>query len=147
MLTDTVTVDDIQIGISADDWEDAIRKSSQILLEKKSIEPRYVQAMIDTVKKNGPYMVISKHIALAHARPEEGANETALSFATLAAPINFNAGDLDPIKLIITFSAQSHDTHIDLMGELAEILIDEEKVNALINAGTKEEFYRTLKGE
>ena len=145
MLISTITQKDIQIGISATNWEDAIKKAAQSMLDNKSITQSYVDAMINAVKENGPYIVITKSIALAHARPEEGVNEMALSFATLNPPINFGAGDMDPVKLIITLAAKDHDAHIDLIGELAEILTDADRVDAMANAQSATEFLELLK--
>jgi len=145
MLTERISVDDIQIGIQAKDWEDAIIKTSEILLNKKKIEQGYIDAIIEALKENGPYIVIRKHVALAHARPEFGAKALGLTFSTMNPPISFGAGSLDPIKLIITLSATNEDTHIDLMGELAEILLDNEKVEALFNAKSKDEFFDLMK--
>ena len=62
--------------------------------------------MIKAVHDNGPYIVISKHIALAHARTECGALHTDISFATLEPAVNFGAGDLDPVKLISLYQQQ-----------------------------------------
>ena len=147
MLTNNIGTDDITIGIVADGWEDAIEKSAKTLLDKGFIEPAYITAMIQVVKDNGPYIVISKHVALAHARPECGVIKMGLSFATLKPPVEFGAGDLDPVKIIITLAATDHDTHIDIMGELAEILMEGERVSAMIESKSSEEFLKILKGE
>lgn len=145
MLIDKITVSDIQTQVSAENWEDAIIKTSQLLLDKGAIEQSYIDAMIQVVKENGPYIVISKHIALAHARPEFGAKEMGLSFSTLNPPINFGADGMDPVKLIITLSATDSDAHIDLLSELTEILLDEEKLESLINATSNEMFFEILR--
>ena len=146
MLINNIGTDDIMIGIAADGWEDAIEKSAKTLLDKGSIKPEYVTAMIQAVKDNGPYIVISKHIALAHARPECGVINMGLSFATLKPPIEFGAGALDPVKIIITLAATDHDTHIDIMSELAEILMDGERVSAMAESKSSEELLKILKG-
>lgn len=145
MLIDKITVDDIRTNIRAVNWEDAIKKTSQLLLDKGAIEQSYIDAMICVVKENGPYIVISKHIVLAHARPEYGVKEMGLSFSTLNPPVNFGAKGMDPIKLIITLSAMDADAHVDLLGEITEILLDEEKLEALFDASSNEIFYEILK--
>ena len=144
MLLDKITASDVMIQLKTENWEDAIRKASRTLLEKGSIESRYIDAMIKVVYDNGPYIVIGKHIALAHARTECGALRTDINFATLAPAVNFGAGALDPVRLMITFSATDPDTHVDLLGELAEILMDEVKSEALFNAGSAEAFIQIL---
>lgn len=55
-----------------DNWEKAIQEAAKILVRKEIIEVGYIQAMIDSVYKNGPYMIIMPKIALAHARPSDG---------------------------------------------------------------------------
>ncbi|WP_188455490.1 PTS sugar transporter subunit IIA [Virgibacillus oceani] len=144
MLKELITSKDITIGLRSADWEDAIRKSSKRLLEKGAIEPRYVDSMIDVLKENGPYIVLGNHIALAHTRPESGANELGLSFTTLNPPIAFGSQNFDPIKLIITFSATDSESHLSMISELALILSDEDIMEELFTATTPEEFYETL---
>ena len=146
MLISNISADDITIGIAADGWEDAIEKSAKTLLDKGFIEPSYVDAMIQVVKDNGPYIVISKHIALAHARPECVVNKMGVTFATLNPPVEFGAGQLDPVKIIITLAATDNNAHIDVMGELAELLMDEEKIPAMAGSESSEEFLRILRG-
>ena len=144
MIIEKVALDDIEIGVQATDWKDAIIKSSRRLLERGSIEQSYVDEMIRVLNDLGPYIVLGKHVALAHARPECGVNELALSFTTLQPPIEFGSEDFDPVKLIITLAATDSDSHIEILAELADVLMDEEKINILFNAKTKEEFYEAI---
>nr|WP_277350717.1 PTS sugar transporter subunit IIA [Acididesulfobacillus acetoxydans] len=85
------------------------------------------------------------HIALAHTRPEFGAKKMALSFFTLNPPINFGSEIFDPIKLIITLSAVDQDAHIDLLEQLTDILLDEDKVKALLAAESSQAFLEISK--
>lgn len=145
MLIDKITVADIQLNVQSKNWEDAIEKTSLLLLNRDTIKQSYIDAMIQVVKENGPYIVIGKHIALAHARPECGVNGMGLTFSTLDPPISFGADGLDPVKLVITLAATDSDAHIDLLGEIAEILMDEWRVEALCAASSSEKFLELLK--
>ena len=69
-MLENVTVKDIEVGVQASDWEDAIRRSARILLKANKIKESYINAMIDAVHRMGPYIVLGNHVALAHARPE-----------------------------------------------------------------------------
>lgn len=144
MLIETVTRDDISVGVAAEDWRDAISKSAQTLLQKGAITQGYIDAMIESVEKNGPYIVIAKNIALAHARPECGVNEIGLTFSLLKPPINFGAVEMDPVKLLITLAAVDSDSHVDLLTELAGILSDPDRLNALMSAQTSDVFLEEL---
>lgn len=72
MLKDLLTKDTIRVNIDAKDWEDAIRKGGDLLEKNDSIEHRYVDGMVETMKEIGPYIVIAPGIAMPHARPESG---------------------------------------------------------------------------
>lgn len=143
-MLEQVTVNDIEIGVKSKDWEDAIRKSARHLLETEKIEAQYVDAMIEAVHKIGPYIVLGNHVALAHARPECGVKELAVSFTTLNPPIPFGSEGFDPIQLIITLAAVDADSHLELMSELAGILMEEENVERLVSSETSQEFWELL---
>lgn len=143
-MLEMVTAADITIGIEASDWEDAIRKSAGRLLKTDKIEETYIDAMIEAVHRVGPYIVLGNHVALAHARPECGVKELAICFSTLNPPVPFGSELFDPVSLIITLAAVDADSHLDLMSELAGVLMVEENVERLIASRTPEEFLRLL---
>lgn len=144
MLLETITTKDVQIGLRANDWEDAVRQAAAPLLASGAIRQSYIEGMIESVHQNGPYFVLAKGLALAHARPECGAVRLALNFTTFDPPISFGAGDNDPVRLIITLAATDPDSHIDLLGELAEVLMDDSRMQQLFSAASPEEFCALL---
>lgn len=131
MLLETITANDVQIGLHAKDWEDAIRQAAAPLLASGAIRQSYIEGMITSVHDNGPYFVLSKGLALAHARPECGAVRLSLNFSTFDPPVSFGAGENDPVRLIITLAATDPDSHLDLLGELAEVLMDDSRMRQL----------------
>ena len=143
-MLENVTVKEIEIGVRASDWEDAIRKSARILLETDKIEASYVDAMIEAVHRVGPYIVLGNHVALAHARPECGAKELSICFTTLNPGVAFGSESFDPVKLIITLAAVDADSHLELMSELAGILMDEDNVERLVACETPKRFLELL---
>src|SRR5699024_7676120 len=56
----------IQLDVKCRDWREAVCKSAQPLLEKGYIEERYIDAMLDNIRENGAYIVISPGFALPH---------------------------------------------------------------------------------
>lgn len=103
MLEDVLKDSNILLNEQVTTWEDSIRRVSEPLIKEKIIEPRYVTAMIDSVKEYGPYIVIGKYIALAHARPEDGVNSLGISVATIKEPIAFGNEENDPVKIIFVW--------------------------------------------
>lgn len=128
-----------------DSWELAIKQASEPLLEKNIIKESYVEAMINSVYKNGPYMIIMPHIALAHARPEDGVNENGISFLKLKIPVIFpQENDVD---IIIVLAAKEDEGHLELMAELADLLVDDEKTEAIRCAHNKNQIKEILFSE
>ena len=78
---------------------------------------------------------------MPHARPENGVNETGVSFLKVNKPVDF--GD-DPISLIFILAAKDSDSHIDTIGALLEIFQDEEKIKDLLKAEDKNELIKIL---
>ncbi len=128
-----------------DSWELAIKQASEPLLEKNIIKESYVEAMINSVYKNGPYMIIMPHIALAHARPEDGVNKNGISFLKLKTPVIFpQENDVD---IIIVLAAKEDEGHLELMAELADLLVDDEKTEAIRRAHNKNQIKEILFSE
>jgi PTS system ascorbate-specific IIA component len=123
-------------------WRESFEVAGAGLVDSKRTVPEYTQEMIQAFEELGPYMVIAPGIALAHGRPSESVIETGLSLVTLATPIEFGSESNDPVSLVIGLAAIDHDSHIDLMAALSELLMNEEKVTLLRNA-TKEAEVRS----
>lgn len=145
-MLEHIKEENVDVRVSAVDWEDAIRRSAQHLLETGKIEERYISAMIDAVHRVGPYIVLGNHVALTHARPECGVNELSVHFTTLEPPVPFGSEKFDPVSLIITLAAVDADSHLELISELADILMEEEHVERLSNSATRQEFIELLQG-
>lgn len=143
-MLEHINEENVDVRVHAADWEDAIRISAQHLLETGKIEERYIGAMIDAVHRVGPYIVLGNHVALAHARPECGVNELSVHFTTLEPPVPFGSEKFDPVSLIITLAAVDADSHLELISELADILMEEDHVERLSNSATRQEFIRLL---
>jgi PTS system ascorbate-specific IIA component len=132
----------IKIQQSVTSWRESFEVAGAGLVDSKRTVAAYTQEMIQAFEELGPYMVIAPGIALAHGRPSESVLETGLSLVTLSTPIEFGNQANDPVSLVIGLAAKDHDSHIDLMAALSELLMDEEKVTLLQNA-TKEAEVRS----
>lgn len=145
MLSDIIDENLIQLRISSTDWEDAIRKSAYPLFKNGKITASYIDAMIDNVKEAGPYIAITKHVALPHARPQDGAKEIALAISTLEKPVNIGNKDNDPIKYIFCLSALDSESHIQAMSQLVKLLEKNEFYNILDRAKSPKEVMEYIR--
>ncbi|MFS0785355.1 PTS sugar transporter subunit IIA [Shouchella sp. 1P09AA] len=143
-MTNWIRKEHVAIDVKAENWEEAISASGMLLLDTGAISKHYISQMIESVKENGPYIVIGPGIAMAHARPSEAVYEDAISLAVLEKPVSFGSEQNDPVDLVFSFSATGSDAHLKLIEQLSHILIDEEKVNQLRQAQSKEAVYNLI---
>lgn len=145
MLSEVLTKELIQLNVEAIDWKDSIRKSAVPLVKYNKVTEGYVQAMIDSAEESGPYIVITKHVALPHARPEEGAKELAIGITTLKHPIKFGNKDNDPVKYVFCLSAMDNVTHLKALSELVELFDDDHFYDLLEKSGDPDEIINYIK--
>jgi mannitol operon transcriptional antiterminator len=144
MLKDILTDNHIMIKERASTWQEAIEVAAKPLIKESIVEKRYVQAMIHAVEEFGPYIVIGKHLALAHARPEDGVNKLGVSVVTMDKPIHFGNPEMDPVKIIFCLAAVDSYSHLAIMKELIELINDEAKLSRLITSTAIDDFKKIL---
>ena len=124
MLSDLLTEELVLLGVEASGWEDAVRKGVQPLVDCQKVTPSYVDDIVKGVNELGPYIVITEHVALPHARPESGALETAIGIVTLKNPVEFGSADNDPVRYLFPLAAKDNGAHIGALQSLVELLSD-----------------------
>lgn len=129
----------IRIVEEVKDWQEAIRLAAEPLLEDGSIEPSYIEAMIENVNKFGTYIVIAPKIAMPHARPEDGVNQNGISLLKLEKGLFFGE-DEEKVHLFFVLGAVNSDSHIETLMELMELIEDEEKIENIIEAKSIQEI-------
>jgi len=129
----------IKLQQSCVSWRETFELAGLGLVESSRTTSAYTNEMIQAFEELGPYMVIAPGIALAHGRPSESVLETGLSLVTLSTPVAFGSTSNDPVSLVIGLAAVNHDSHIDLMAALSELLMSEDTVNSLLRATNESE--------
>ena len=146
MIAEFAKQEFIKVNAAASSWEDAIRQSGELLLSNDCIEPRYIDRMVAMVEEEGPYMVSAPGVALAHARPDDGVKKIGLAFLTLKEPVEFGNPDNDPVRLVLALSAVDNTSHLKVIGEMAELLIDEAAMEKLYACRDEAEMAGYLAG-
>ena len=144
-LFEITAPDLIQLNVRANNCEEAIRISAAPLLRKEKINRNYIETIIETAKTEGAYMVITKHVALPHARPIDGVNELGISIATLSVPIVFGNKENDPVKYIFCLAATEENRHLNAMAELVQLLDDNHFYQLLDTSKDPKQVYDYLK--
>jgi PTS system ascorbate-specific IIA component len=144
LLNQALAEGSISVRASASNWKQALELAGDALVTSKRTTTQYTEAMVQAFEELGPYMVIAPGIALAHARPSEAVLGTGLSLITLSEPVVFGSEANDPVRLVIGLAAVDHDSHIDLMAALSDLLMDVMKVNMMLQAENVEQVRELL---
>ena len=134
----------VKCSVCAENWEEAVRAAGALLLGSGSIKESYIQRCVDTVKTEGPYMVLTKGIALAHTRPGDDVLEAAISVVYLETPVEFGHKENDPVKLVFLLAALNDNSHINVLMELAQKLSEGDMRERLQHIDDAKEFYENL---
>ncbi len=143
-LGDALGDKSIKLSVSASTWTEAITLAGDALELSGRTTAAYTRAMIEAFEELGPYMVIAPGIALAHARPSANVLSTGLSLVVLSESVKFGSERFDPVRIVFGLAALDHDGHIDLMAGLSELLLDDTKVNMLLQSDNESEVRRLL---
>jgi PTS system ascorbate-specific IIA component len=140
LLADAFGEGSILIKDSVDNRRAAIELAGELLVQSGKAKYSYVASMLEAVERFGPYIVIAPGIALAHGKPREDVIETGLSLLVLKQAIEFQHAQNDPVQLVFGLAATDHESHIETMAKLAEVLSDQERVNSLLTSSDFEQI-------
>ncbi|GIN85998.1 hypothetical protein J6TS2_23840 [Heyndrickxia sporothermodurans] len=146
-MSQLIKMQNIQVQQEVEDWEGAIRKAGQLLLENESIGSDYIEDMVNAIHELGPYIVIAPHIALAHARPSNKVKKNDISVITLKQPIAFGSEHNDPVNIVFAFCATESGGHLEQLTNLASLLDKETVLRVLNESNSNEEVYQILNNE
>jgi ascorbate PTS system EIIA or EIIAB component len=138
----------INLQAQAADWKAAIKLGTDMLIASGAVQPSYHDAIINSVEKLGPYIVIAPNFAMPHARPEDGVNHTAFALVTLQQPVYFE-GEEEPVDVLVTLAGSTSDEHMEGLMEVTQILEDDDSetgvdLDKLRRCRSKDDVYRVI---
>ncbi|PCN49257.1 PTS ascorbate transporter subunit IIA [Curtobacterium sp. 'Ferrero'] len=134
----------VVLGASASSWREALRIAGGALVASGAATDPYTDAMIDMVEEHGPYIVISPGLAFAHARPGSSVLRDGLAIVTLASPVVFGHPHNDPVRVVLGLAVAEIGTHLESIGEIANVFNDPGVTARLADATTADEVRAVL---
>ena len=134
MLSDVLKKEYIRLNVECADWIETVREAGNVLKENGVITDEYIEAAIQSVKEMGPYIVITKGVALPHATNKVGVNKTGISLLTLKNPVEFGNKDNDPVYYIFMLATTDMESHLSALSNLSELLEKQEFFEVMKNA-------------
>lgn len=133
--------ENVQICETAKNWQDAIRISVLPLEQGGYVESRYKDGIIENIEKLGPYIIIADHIALPHARPEQGAIDTQIGITLFRQDIEFDSREA-AARLFVTLAAKDSNSHLDALVQISDLLSDENEVEKILESPDVQTLYQ-----
>lgn len=122
---------------------EALQEIGELLYDVGSIEKKYIQNMIDSYQKLGPYFVIAPGIALAHAKPDASVLKNDIGLLVCKTPVIFNSHN-DPVTLVFGLCATTGERHMEKIVAMANLLDDEKTIQQINQATSVEEIARLV---
>lgn len=144
MLNELLADESIELHGKAETWRDAIASAGALLEKTGAITGEYTEAMIGNVDANGPYIVVAPGFAFAHARPSSAVKQTAMSWLHLEQPVSFGHPKNDPVDLVVALAAHADTAHTAAMKDLAQLLGNKQRREALDRVETVAELREVL---
>ncbi len=129
-----------------DSWQEAVRLSTESLVETGYVEPDYYKQIVNCIEKYGPYVVFEHYVAMPHSQEgADGVKKTSVGFMRVKDEVDFGKdedGEQKIAKLFFTLAACNPDEHLDNMQDLMSVFCNEPLLDALMEANTPEDILK-----
>jgi PTS system mannitol-specific IIA component len=131
----------VRLGERVAGRDEAVRRCGQILAEAGAVQDAYIDAMLEREHDISTY--VGEGVAIPHATAagKDAVLRDALAVLGLAEPVDW---DGQPVSVCVAIAARG-DGHLAILAELAEILLDPERAQALREADTVDDVIRLLR--
>ena len=130
----------VHIDVTVGSRQEAVTLCGSYLLDLGAIQPEYVDGMLEREARFSSYM--GDLVAIPHGTDEARrfVNFGQLVFLRLLEPIIW---DTEPVKLCIGIAAKA-DEQVEILGNLAESLLNPDTYETLMNSNDAEKILRIL---
>ncbi len=142
-LTELLAESSIRLDASASGRDDAIRQTGQALLDAGAIDASYIDAMLERENSVSTYM--GEGVAIPHGtlKGKDSVKQDALVLLRFPEPVDW---DGNPVSVAVGIAAKGNG-HIAILSQLATVLLDPEKAEALRTATSSDQVYALLADE
>ena len=136
-MSEILTPETIELQAKLGSQEEAIRRAGALLVENGNVEERYIDSMFERERSVSTYM--GNAVAIPHGTnySKQWVARSGLSIITV--PDGVEYGDGEVAKLVIGIAGKG-DEHLELLSKIALVVSEEENVEKIVQAQTKEEL-------
>ena len=112
-------------------------------MENHFAYPSYTAGMINSVLKNGSYIVIDDFVALPHAKNDNNILETGMGLITFSSEIIFPENV--KVKYILAFCSADNNSHLNAIIQFVDLIKKYNFIKVLENTTSKKKIIETIK--
>ncbi|RCW76914.1 PTS sugar transporter subunit IIA [Saliterribacillus persicus] len=142
MAKEILTKDNIVLGAQLSNKEEAIRFTGNILKDNGYVEAAYVEKMLEREEVTSTY--IGNQVAIPHGTEDakKAVQETGLSVVITPEGVDFNG---NTVNILIGIAGKG-DEHLEILSKIALVCAEEENIQKLIEAESKDDVLEILGG-
>lgn len=123
--------------------EEAIRLTGKILVDRGYVKPSYVEKMLEREEMTSTFM--GNFVAIPHGTDDAKHEVIESGIAIIQVPEGVDFGDGNIVKLIFGIAGKG-DEHLDILSNIAIVVSEEENVEEIVKASTKEDVLSFFEG-
>jgi mannitol PTS system EIIA component len=131
----------IQLNQTFASKTDAIKATGQILVEQGYVKTEYIEQMLKREELSSTYM--GNFIAIPHGTEESKEDVLQSGLSVIQAPEGVDFGGGNIVKILIGIAGKGNE-HLDILSKIAIVCSEEENVEKLVQAKSKEEIIQLL---
>jgi PTS system mannitol-specific IIA component len=131
----------IQLNQTFASKTDAIKATGQILVEQGYVKEEYIEQMLKREELSSTYM--GNFIAIPHGTEESKEDVLQSGLSVIQAPEGVDFGGGNIVKILIGIAGKGNE-HLDILSKIAIVCSEEENVDKLVQAKSKEEIIQLL---
>lgn len=132
-----LTAENIVLNAKVDNQEEAIKLAGKVLVENGYVNEHYISKMLEREQITSTYM--GNHIAIPHGTEEGKKDILSSGISIIQIPEGVEYGEGNIVKVVFGIAGKDNE-HLELLSKIAILCSEEENVNRIINAATKEEL-------
>ncbi|MET3194611.1 PTS sugar transporter subunit IIA [Bacillus sp. OAE603] len=137
MIQTVLPTDNILLNVEAKTSEEAIRLAGSVLVKNGYVEETYIEKMIEREQSLTTYM--GNYIAIPHGTEESKEEVITSGISVLQIPNGVDFGNGNIVKVVFGIAGKNNE-HLDILSQIAILCSEEENVDKLIAASSKEEL-------
>lgn len=143
MTLEILSTENIVLNQAFSTKEEAIRFTGNLLVERGHVEAAYVDKMMEREEMTSTFM--GNFVAIPHGTDDAKKEVKESGLAIIQVPEGVDFGDGNIVKLLIGIAGKG-DEHLEILSNIAIVVSEEENVEQIVKASTKEEVLSFFEG-